>query len=124
MLYSGCGLLCVLAGWLRQRRDAGWLQQQLLLQGREQGVLFKGLWVCMGVATGVVAKGREVKNSAVYKTAQGKECSSALARSASWWLRSVGARAHLCRSIEACGTWVSSLQVCLHFLAMDQFHLK
>jgi hypothetical protein len=59
-------------GWLRQRRDAGRLQQQLLLQSGEQGVLFWGLRVRMGVATGVVAKGREVKNSAVYKTAQGE----------------------------------------------------
>jgi hypothetical protein len=63
-------------GWLRQRRDAGWLQQQLLLQGGEQVVLFRGLRVRMGVATGVVAKGREVKNSAVYKTAQGEVCSA------------------------------------------------
>jgi hypothetical protein len=59
-------------GWLRQRQDGCWLQQQLLMQGGGQGVLFRGLRVRMGVATGVVAKGREVKNSAVYKTAQGE----------------------------------------------------
>lgn len=59
-------------GWLRQRRENSWLQQQLLQQGGVHGVLFRGLRVRMGVATGVVAKGREVKNSAVYKTAQGE----------------------------------------------------
>jgi hypothetical protein len=60
-------------GWLRHRRGQdAWLQQQLMVQGGSQKVLFRGLRVRMGVATGVVAKGREVKNSAVYKTAQGE----------------------------------------------------
>lgn len=56
------------------RRKATWLQQVLSpgQQRSNQAALFRGLRVRMGVSTGVVRKGEEVKSSALYKTAQGK----------------------------------------------------
>jgi hypothetical protein len=45
--------------------------QQHVTANSERQLLFRGLRVRMGVATGLVAKGNSIKNSTVYKAAQG-----------------------------------------------------
>jgi hypothetical protein len=52
------------------RQNAFW-QQHVTANGQQQQLLFRGLRVRMGIATGLVAKGNSIKNSAVYKVAQG-----------------------------------------------------
>jgi hypothetical protein len=49
-----------------------WLFQQLLSPRQEQGKLFSGLRVRMGVVTGVVERGQELKSSALYQRVQGR----------------------------------------------------
>lgn len=49
-----------------------WLFQQLLSPRQEQGKLFSGLRVRMGVVTGEVERGQELKSSALYRSAQGE----------------------------------------------------
>lgn len=49
-----------------------WLFQQLLGPRQEQQKLFSGLRVRMGVVTGTVERGQELKSSALYRSAQGE----------------------------------------------------
>lgn len=49
-----------------------WLFQQLLSPRQEQQKLFSGLRVRMGVVTGEVERGQELKSSALYRNAQGE----------------------------------------------------
>jgi hypothetical protein len=53
------------AWWLPYGAAAASPQQQ------QQQLLFRGLRVRMGITTGLVAKGNNIKNSPVYKAAQG-----------------------------------------------------
>lgn len=48
-----------------------WLFQQLLSPRQEQQGLFNGLRVRMGVVTGTVEHGQELKSSELYRMAQG-----------------------------------------------------
>jgi hypothetical protein len=50
-----------------------WLLQQLLGPRQEQQRLFRGLRVRMGVATGEVARGSDLKGSSMYRRAQGEQ---------------------------------------------------
>jgi hypothetical protein len=59
-----------------------WLFQQLLSPRQEQGKLFSGLRVRMGVVTGEVERGQELKSSALYQRVQGK---NAVELMAGWW---------------------------------------
>lgn len=56
----------------RQYRHAVRQRQQQGVLSEQDQELFRGLRVRMGVATGFVGKRRSVKNSEVYRTAQGK----------------------------------------------------
>jgi hypothetical protein len=49
-----------------------WLLQQLLSPRQEQQKLFSGLRVRMGVVTGEVERGQELKSSELYRNAQGE----------------------------------------------------
>jgi hypothetical protein len=53
------------------RQHVDWQQHATANSQQQQQRLFRGLRVRMGIATGLVAKGNSIKNSTVYKAAQG-----------------------------------------------------